>query len=289
MNRESLFSAGCIEKRNRAGTIYFENKEGEIVAKVCSKCDEIKELEQFSKASGKFSGRKPGCKICDVQKNRKHYQENREKYRSVHKEWYENNKERRLEAAKRWREENSEKIKEYDRKWYEENRERQLELARVWRTENKQRHKELVRRWEQENKERITIKTHRRRARKNALPATLSSDKTVEILNNFDNGCALTGSSDIHLDHVIPLAIGHGGTTFGNMIPLRSDLNISKHDKNIFEWFEANRQRFNLEQGRFDRLIEWLGKANGLTVEEYRDYVYECHANTNEIENDVAI
>jgi hypothetical protein len=49
----------------------------------------------------------------------------------------------------------------------------------------------------------------------------------------------------------------------------------------FIEWVEANRQRFNLEQERFDRLIEWLGKANEMTVEEYRDYVYECHANPN--------
>jgi flagellar biosynthesis GTPase FlhF len=287
MNRESLFSAGYSEKCNRAGTIYFQNNEGEIAAKVCSKCAEIKDLEQFSKASGRFSGKKPECKTCDAKKNRKHYQENRERYRSAQKEYYENNKESLQESMKRWKEENSEKIKESNRKWYEENKERQLELAKAWRTENKQRHKELVRRWEKENKERIAAKIHRRRARKKALPDTLSPDQTVEILNSFGNGCALTGSSDIHLDHVIPLSIGHGGTTYGNMIPLRSDLNISKHDRNIFEWFDANRQRFNLEQERFDRLIEWLGKANGMTVEEYRDYVYECHANPNVISDEI--
>jgi hypothetical protein len=56
----------------------------------------------------------------------------------------------------------------------------------------------------------------------------------------------------------------------------------------FIEWVETNRQRFYQDQKRFDRLIEWLDKANGMTVEEYRDYVYECHANPNEINDNVA-
>jgi hypothetical protein len=61
-------------------------------------------------------------------------------------------------------------------------------------------------------------------------------------------------------------------------------LNRSKFTNNIFEWFETNRQRFELSQEKFDRLIEWLASANAMTVEEYRDYVYWCHANPRTVD-----
>ena len=105
----------------------------------------------------------------------------------------------------------------------------------------------------------------------------------------FDRRCALTGETDITEEHAIPLSIGHGGTIHGNMWPLCKRLNSSKYNKNIFEWFEANRQRFELSQAKFDRLIEWLAAANDMTVEEYRDFVYWCHANPNDVLESEAI
>jgi hypothetical protein len=63
------------------------------------------------------------------------------------------------------------------------------------------------------------------------------------------------------------------------MIPLRSDLNLSKSDGNLFEWFERNKERFNLAQSHFDRLIEWLARVNGMTTDDYRAFVNECFEN----------
>ena len=82
----------------------------------------------------------------------------------------------------------------------------------------------------------------------------------------------------------MPISIGHGGTTYGNMWPLCIRLNSSKHNKNIFDWFETNRQRLELSQDKFDTLIKYLADANGKTVEEYRGYVYWCHENPRTLE-----
>jgi hypothetical protein len=118
----------------------------------------------------------------------------------------------------------------------------------------------------------------RRRARERSLPDTFTLTQLNETLAQFNGGCALTGDSfAIHWDHVIPLATGHGGTIYGNMIPLRADLNVSKSDANIFEWFKTNKQRFELSQERFDALIRWLAQVNEMSTSEYRDYVYEAH------------
>ncbi|MGF6951014.1 hypothetical protein QF028_003519 [Neobacillus sp. B4I6] len=88
----------------------------------------------------------------------------------------------------------------------------------------------------------------------------------------------------VELCHVIPLSSGHGGTTAGNMIPLRADLIRSKGSKNIFEWFNANKSRFGMPQKNFDRMVEWLASANALTAHEYRNFVYWCHENQRDID-----
>jgi hypothetical protein len=105
-------------------------------------------------------------------------------------------------------------------------------------------------------------------------------------MKRFNLSCAITGKKgELHADHVIPLSTGWGGTTKENITPLLSEINLSKHDNNIFEWFEANRQRFKLSQERFDTLIDYLSSANGMTVEDYHDYVYWCHANPRSLED----
>lgn len=126
----------------------------------------------------------------------------------------------------------------------------------------------------------ITIAAaQRRRTRINFLRDDFSPEDALKLRSDFGGRCVFTGSLKYALDHVIPVVSGHGGTYYGNLIPLRKDLNSSKNDKNIFEWFEANRQRFELDQSRFDSLIAKLAEQNDMTTEEYREYVYWCHDN----------
>jgi hypothetical protein len=236
---------GLAEKKNKAGTVYYESAVGEMVAKVCGECERIKHLDDFPKNKRNLGGRSSKCRACCAA------------YREEHKDHY-------TELICKWRAENREKEVERLRLHYENNKEHMAKTQRLWR---------------QNNPEKTGLIMQRRRARRLALAADFDVEQKNVTLEFF-GGCALTGDvGDIHWDHVIPIAVGHGGTTYGNMIPLCGDLNQSKCDKNIFEWFEANRQRFNLEQEKFDLLIEWLGKANDMTVEEYRQYVYWCHDN----------
>jgi hypothetical protein len=151
----------------------------------------------------------------------------------------------------------------------------------------KKKSRKYVTKWQKANPEKVRLAGHRRQARKRALPDTLTVEQTSVILERF-GGCVFTGSEDFQLDHVIPLAVGHGGTTKENMVPLRSDLNMSKSNRNIFEWFASNKERFNLDQTKFDELIEYLANLNEMTVEEYRDYVYWCHENPRELTEDTA-
>lgn len=127
---------------------------------------------------------------------------------------------------------------------------------------------------------------HRRRANMKHLPCEWSEIEESSVLRSFHHKCALTNSDEtlgIDMDHVIPLSIGHGGTYVGNVIPLGQSINRSKNAGNIFDWFEANRQRFELDQSRFDSLVAKLAEQNGLTSEEFREYTDWCFANPRDL------
>lgn len=118
-----------------------------------------------------------------------------------------------------------------------------------------------------------------RRAEKLGLPASLTLESLKRLWRRFNQGCALTGDKSISFDHVIPMTLNRAGSEIGNIIPLRRDLNSSKSDRNIFDWFAENKERYNLEQRRFDELIAYLADINDMTTEEYEEYVRWCHDN----------
>jgi hypothetical protein len=258
------------EKKNRKGTVYYEDN-GVIVAKNCAKCNEIKTLDDYPKHKAGLGGRESSCKSCKAG----YYAENKADY--VRR--YESNKEHYQELMRIYYASNKESLSEYQRKYNAENKEYIAERYRKYCASNREYLTELSRNWRHSNPEKAMLIAERRRARKQSLPDNFTEEHMLETLTFF-GGCALTGEiAEIHWDHVIPLASGHGGTTFGNMIPLRSDLNLSKSDGNLFEWFERNKERFNLAQSHFDRLVEWLASVNGMTTDDYRAFVNECFEN----------
>jgi hypothetical protein len=278
---------GLVEKRRGKQSLWYENTDREIIAKSCKKCSEIKALKEFPAHKTGLGGKESVCKICKAT-NARNISESE-----------------RREAGKptRKRPKIEERSKVFGKicgtceEW------RSLESfgdskkglggkrsdCKVCEAEGSCKRYEMNPEysiiWQRNNPDKLAIRNHRRRARKKALESTLTTEQYTRTHDYFE-GCALTGQTfDLDMDHAIPISIGHGGTTFGNCYPLSLRLNRSKNDRNIFEWFEANRQRFNLEQWRFDRLIYWLASANAMSVEKYRVYVYECHANPNVIDD----
>jgi hypothetical protein len=100
---------GLTEKRNKAGTIYYEEQSGEIVAKCCSECGKASTLEDFYKKKRGLGGRNSICKCCKAKSD---------------SNWYEQNRETVIENQYEYRKQNREKIAEYDRIRYEKNREK---------------------------------------------------------------------------------------------------------------------------------------------------------------------
>lgn len=122
-----------------------------------------------------------------------------------------------------------------------------------------------------------------RRAREKALPVDINFGKMYVLVYERFKGCALTHETlNIHIDHFVPVSIGHGGTIIENCIPLRADLNLSKSDNNPFEWYEAHKE--DIDEDAWNELILYLAIHNDMTTEEFHEYVNWCFANKRTVE-----
>lgn len=173
--------------------------------------------------------------------------------------------------------------KEHSLKWVRDNKEKKLQDDRCYYDSNRDKKKKVVSDYRRNHVASYQIYAQRRLARKRGLPDTFNSNGQEYVLSMFGYKCALTGDSWTW-DHAIPLASGHGGTTQENMYPLRSDLNTSKSDNNIFDWFYTNKDRFSLSQRKFDELIKYLAVTNDMSIGEYEQYVRNCHVNRRKID-----
>jgi len=240
-------------QRGRLRQAYEDNNGNKFLD--CTECGQIISIDQFNKKARGLLGKASKCKDCQ----------------------------------KVWRESNKEQLKEYSKVWREENKEYLQAYHKVWRTENPDKHKQSGTNWRKNNIERVRKSSirnsHNRKARISSLPNTLTVQDHTFIMSMYNNSCALTGKSDVHLDHVIPLSIGHGGTTYENMLPLSSEVNLSKHNKNIFEWARKNHKKYGFTMEKFYEVMAEVATRNKMLLGDYMDYVYECFENPREVEN----
>ena len=125
----------------------------------------------------------------------------------------------------------------------------------------------------------------KRREMVEALPMSFGKEAWVLKMSEYSWRCSFSSEiGKLAMDHVIPVATGHGGTYEANLIPLEKSVNSSKNDSNIFEWFGATRQRFEISQELFDQTIGRLASANALTEDEYCEFVYWCHENKRTVD-----
>lgn len=266
---ERLITEGCTKVRLHMGSVAYFRAE-KLVARICNTCKKIKLRESFNKSKGMPGGIKPSCKECSAEYNRKYREQNKEKIAEYNRKYSSENRDKILEKGRKYREENKEQIEEYDKVYREENRERYSTWAREWSERNP---------W------RVRMTKQRRRARENGLPDDFTDEDCGEMMKHFNNSCALSEeTNDVHVDHIIPLSIGLGGTIKGNMLPLQGKLNISKSNRNIFQWFDKNRERLNLPQEKFDKAIRYLAEQSNMSLKEYEEYVYTCFKGEEESE-----
>lgn len=235
-------------------------------SKTCTKCLQIKSLNQFSKHNGKKSsksGLRAACKECEITAYKKYREKNCDKVRESKKKYLDKNKDKKANWDKKYYEKNKESIKEYHSQWYALNRENQLEKSKFYRQNNRDKKAESDKRWALANKDKVNansrrwrannpekarlirknnaaknpwrarLKAHKRRDRIKAAGAFLVTTKDVK--NILAKSCFYCGSKSEHLDHIVPIARG-GVHSVGNLIGACKKCNQSKGSKFITEW-----------------------------------------------------
>lgn len=225
------------------------------------------DLTLFVKDNRAANGHRNKCKTCERERLRKFQIENRGKVNAANRASYEKHREKRLKSNKLYDEANKQKRSEDARKRYSVNREYILKQCKEYR---------------ENNPDVARAGWMRRRTREKSLPTELKTSELTEIISKFGNKCAISGNPAEHLDHFIPVSTGHGGTVYGNLIPLTAFLNLSKNGRNPFIWAETLNQ---IEKENFNLVIIYLSEINGLTVEEYREFVFWCFKNKRNFEN----
>jgi hypothetical protein len=223
--------------------------------KKCSKCGQVKSLEEFHRNAASRDGRQSSCKDCRSLAAKSAYTANpqREMRALRAREWRAANPDKRREAERRWRLANPDKRRQTWADWAAKNKSwiQQRERLRVrkpdpearrkanrkWRQRNRDAMREQTRTWRRRNRQRAREQVQRRRAIKAAAATFVLVTKDLARLT--DRGCVACGLPADSLDHMIPLSRG-GSHGIGNLTPMCRGCNSSKGAKTIAEWRKAN-------------------------------------------------
>lgn len=155
---------------------------------------------------------------------------NPDRKRELDRLCYERNGERVRARSAAWRKANPELARAAVADWVEEHRDRKLANDRAYYAEHAEQNKARRAAYHQANREKSQAASARRKARK--LGNRCERVSYVDILAEHGMTChicssEITDRSDLHFDHVIPLALG-GAHANDNIRPSHARCNLSK-------------------------------------------------------------
>jgi len=225
-----------------------------LQAKKCRDCKELKPLAELALNTTVESGRDSLCNVCKASRQRHYYQHNREKVLSSTKKWVTSNPTKVKQQKESWYLKNKESFTRYRKKYYLQNKESEMK--------------------------RMSIHNKKRRTMKQKLPFFFTTEHEEQLRTMYQHQCTLTSDQlNVQIEHFIPLSWGHGGTYKSNLYLLTRSLNISKRDKNPFEWIKQPHVQQQVNLKKWKELIQRLADEHHLTTEEFKHYVYWCEKN----------
>ena len=214
--------------------------------KKCKVCGRwlVANTANFHRNKGGKYGLGSQCKDC------------RKQYR---KQWYENNKDKTTEYNKQYCQNNKEKIAKLKKRYYEANKDKRAEYHKQYREANKAKIAEHKKQYNQSPQGQVLAfnRRQRRRTKEEQQGTGITKDQWLEMMKFFDWECAYSGeglTKDTRsIDHIVPLN-SDGDNMIWNMVPMLRNLNISKHDKDMLEWYKE--QDF-YNPNRLAKIYEW--------------------------------
>lgn len=113
--------------------------------KKCWKCEQIKEVEEFSKCRRNKDGRQDACRECDNEIKRQWRKKNKQYAAEYNRKWQEENRDKGNEKAKRYRERHPERVINNKERYKEANHDEVLASSRRWKEKNPDRVKMMQR------------------------------------------------------------------------------------------------------------------------------------------------
>lgn len=181
--------------------------------KICTKCNESKNLENFYKDSRTQGHYRPVCRQCQNKK----YLENKEKILRDAKERY--NPIKKKQYNLQYLKENKEKIAKQRKEYRAKNKEKIANESKKWRDNNKEYCKEYKRKYQKERlKNDYAFKIRRNVNRRINQAIKRKSNSTISYLgceidvyiaymeNLFTEGMCWDNYGKWHIDHIRPLA-----------------------------------------------------------------------------------
>lgn len=140
-----------------------------------------------------------------------------------------------------------------------------------------------------------------KRMQREYMRLALSRNSRMNLNSNYEidkaffkdyEECFLTGlkseggflEKTVQTDHFIALNTGHVGNTYGNLFPLAKGLNSSKANRNPFEWIKRDNVQRQIDMRKWLELINYFSYCFGLSVDEYKDFVYWCYEHPRTLE-----
>lgn len=200
------------------------------MSKICNKCKQDKNLNDFYKKKQTRDGLTSQCKICINQRYSVYQKKNMQKILSKNTIWNKNNKDKVLKSKRKWTSLNKDKIKKISTIYYKNNKERILSVSSKYFSLNKEKIKIRIKKWYLKNKGLINAGRAKRRAMLlRATPKWLTKEQLEEIKQIYIICKEIQWLSEepLEVDHIIPL---RGKTVCGFHHP--DNLQIIPRSKN---------------------------------------------------------
>lgn len=235
--------------------------------KVCKKCNELKNVNDFDKSSRSKDGYFYMCKSCKKEYSERHYSKNKESikirsakyyknnvenYRKNHNQYYQDNRDEILERTKLYQKNNREIYILRSREWALNNQDRVIENKNNFKDSHPNYHTEYIsNRRKNDNLFRLIMNVRRRLLLYLNSKNIKKNNKTFEIIgctpemikehleSQFTDGMNWENHGEWHIDHKIPLSSAETEEEvyelchYTNLQPLWAKDNLKKGKKII--------------------------------------------------------
>lgn len=166
--------------------------------KVCTKCNELKDITDYYKVRSNSDKYRNICKTCTNSTNKKWSEENKERKSEVSKIWCQNNKEKRRKSNVRRYHEDPKKHRNYYLKWEEKNpnykkeyREKNKEVLSIKSKEYREKNIDIInensRKWYRENSVSVNQRIKEHRKRTNYITVRKKTDPLFRLKTSVRN------------------------------------------------------------------------------------------------------